>query len=68
MSEYCVREYIVCETYYPLTNGKKEVVGELVRCRDCKYNPSKDEWIHCDQVTWWNSPDDYCSKGKRKDT
>lgn len=38
----------------------------LVLCKDCEYNPSTDEWIHCDRVTWWNSPDDYCSRGERK--
>jgi hypothetical protein len=42
--------------------------SEIVRCCDCKHNPSKDEWIHCNRVTWWNSPDDYCSRGERKET
>jgi len=44
-----------------------EKVSELVRCKDCKYNSSKGEWIHCDRLAWWNSPDDYCSKGERKE-
>lgn len=29
-------EYIVKETNYPLASGQ-EVVGELIRCKDCKY-------------------------------
>lgn len=41
---------------------------KVVRCKDCKHNPSEDEWIHCNRVTWWNSPDDYCSRGERKET
>lgn len=35
MSEY-ISEYIVRETGYPGTL-KQEIVGELVRCKDCKY-------------------------------
>ena len=40
---------------------------EVVRCKECKHNPSEDEWIHCNRVAWWNSPDDYCSRGERKE-
>lgn len=29
-------EYIVKETNYPLASGQ-EVVGELIRCKDCKH-------------------------------
>ena len=36
MSEY-ISEYIVRETGYPGTL-KQEIVGELVRCKDCKYH------------------------------
>ena len=45
----------------------KADIVEVVRCRDCKHNPSEDEWIHCNRVAWWNSPDDYCSRGERKE-
>jgi len=44
-----------------------EKVSELVRCKDCKYNPSKGEWIHCNRVGLWNCPDDYCSRAERKE-
>ena len=37
----------------------------LIRCRECVY-ASKDEYTHCPYVTWWNSKDDFCSKGKRR--
>lgn len=60
-------EYIVNETVYPGAI-KQEVVGELVRCRDCKYHPSKDFWIHCPMTgKGTRKPDDYCSYGERKD-
>ena len=36
----------------------------LIRCKDCKY--SSDEYCHCSKVTWWNSKDDFCSKGERR--
>ena len=29
-------EYIVSETVYPL-GTRQEVIGELIRCKDCKY-------------------------------
>lgn len=38
---------------------------EIVRCKECAY-ASKDDYTHCPYVTWWNSKDDFCSKGKRR--
>lgn len=35
----------------------------VVRCKDCKY---ADGYCHCSYTTWWNSPDDFCSRGKRR--
>ena len=35
-----MNEYIVRETGYPGTL-KQEIVGELVRCKDCKHRPMK---------------------------
>lgn len=37
---------------------------EIVHCKDCKH---ADEYHHCDKVTWWNSEDDFCSKGERRE-
>lgn len=42
---------------------RKDMV-EVIRCGDCKY---ADEYNHCAYVTWWNSKDDYCSRGKRRE-
>lgn len=36
---------------------------EVVRCKDCKY---ADETAMCGYVTWYNKPDDFCSRGERK--
>ena len=38
--------------------------GRLVRCRDCAY---ADEYCHCENVMFYNGPDDYCSRGKPKE-
>ena len=38
---------------------------EIIRCKECAY-ASKDDYTHCPYVTWWNSKDDFCSKGKRR--
>ena len=38
-------------------------VVEVVRCRDCEY---ADIFHHCDKVDFWNTENDFCSKGKRR--
>ncbi len=39
--------------------------SEIVRCKECVY-AADDDYHHCTRVTWWNSDDDFCSKGKRR--
>lgn len=67
MSEYPVREYIVRETDYPLTGGKQEVVGELIRCRDCTHwqydSVFKQGWCEGRERNAY----DYCSRPGRKE-
>ncbi len=36
---------------------------EIIRCKDCEH---ADDYCQCKYVTWWNQPDDYCSRGKKK--
>lgn len=62
-------EYIVRETGYPGTI-KQEIVGELVRCRDCRYfdivnQPYDQTWcvVMRDSV----KPDGYCYRGERRE-
>ena len=57
-------EYIVRETGYPGV-VKQEVIGELVRCKDCKYWDSV-SW-YCPDVARRLYPDGYCHWGERKD-
>ena len=52
---------------YPLT-------GEIVRCRDCEYygNSGHDDgycyyWNTCDFGDCIRNPDDFCSRGSRKE-
>ena len=67
-------EYIVRETDCGLAT-KQEIVGELVRCEDCKwYDMSKcmvtTEMGHhyvCRVHSYRPVPEDYCSQGERKD-
>lgn len=42
-------------------------VVEVVRCKDCKYNPKSLGWVTC-PMTGANTrkDDDYCSYGERK--
>lgn len=61
-------EYIVRETGYPGTI-KQEIVGELVRCKDCRH--WHDEG-YCNK--WDNGPghpevweNDFCSFGERRE-
>ena len=65
---YAVPSGIADKTVIP-----SEVVGELVRCKDCEYNhkTDEDEYNHEDIVCdYWLSDglmdDDFCSYGKRK--
>lgn len=76
-NEFSVNEFIVREMGYPGAI-KQEVVGELVRCMDCKFwgeSLTKEERNECgvyaDLVcTYWMSDgltrDDFCSKGERR--
>lgn len=64
-------EYIVRETAYPGA-VKQEVVGEIVRCKDCRYaHMSTDGSVKYCEV-WFPDEaeyldgDNYCSCGERK--
>lgn len=66
MTNYPTREYIIRETTYPDAT-KQELIGELVKCRDCK-NVQHDTifreyWCRGREI----DPDGYCSDGERKD-
>lgn len=66
-------EYIVRETGYPGTL-KKEVVGEIVRCKDCINRHEEDKCPMC----YWTYDDDeeyfldksedngFCDRGERR--
>lgn len=46
--------------------------GELVRCKDCKHYRSVAGYIdgYCHMAEWYRRyqyPDDYCSRGERKE-
>ena len=62
-------EYIVKETSYSLGNRQEaigvetqqEVIGELIRCKDCKYYDPND---HC--FLQGAEADDFCSYAERR--
>lgn len=66
-------EYIVKEAAYPLAT-RQEIVGELVRCKDCKhriehkhYGDLGESAYTCEgNMVGWILPDDFCSHAKRK--
>ena len=61
------REYIVRETGFP-GMLKKEIVGELVRCKDCKHRDTANGL--CEGRGWPMQlvPDDgFCDKGERSE-
>ena len=61
------REYIVRETGFP-GMLKKEIVGELVRCKDCKHRDTENGL--CEGRGWPMQlvPDDgFCDKGERSE-
>lgn len=61
-------EYIVRETGYPGA-VKQEVIGELVRCKDCRHNSLKrmSGNTFCDLGIGLYQLYDFCSMGERKD-
>lgn len=64
-----MREYIVQETGYP-GQLKQEVVGEIVRCKDCLLRYNACPWairIGFGIVEFTTKDDDFCSRGRRQD-
>lgn len=73
-------EYIVRVTGFPGVM-KREMVSELVRCKECEHRPSGDEANHdiefpdnlcpCQYVDFWYSwiPSDnwFCGNGERRE-
>lgn len=68
MADYPTREYIIRETTYPDAT-KQELVGELVRCRDCKrWDKYHNEQIgECKWTFRVTKAEGYCNYGERKD-
>ena len=65
MADYPTREYIIRETTYPDAT-KQELIGELVRCKDCKHNPIE-TWFDCPLSHLKYDGERWCWKGERKD-
>lgn len=59
------KEYIVLERTYPLATSN-EVVGELIRCKDCKHFCKDDVATYCGPMGMEMQPNDYCSYAERK--
>lgn len=72
-----MNEYIIRETGYPGTL-KQEIVGELVRCKDCKHrqklrecpmyhlNYERYEWQLDDDCDDYTKDYGFCDRGERK--
>lgn len=60
-------DYIVRETEYPLATGQ-EVMGELIRCRECKHYTQGYTAPMCTNcIVKYVKPDDFCSWGERRE-
>ena len=63
-------EYIVRETGFPGTI-KQEVVGEIVRCKDCKHSRTDDSNYDCYRCELTpgraHFASGFCEKGERRD-
>ena len=57
-----MKEYIAIEKRTD-NGGYIEVVGELIRCKDC----AKRSFTKCPMAIGRQSDDDYCSRAKRKE-
>lgn len=68
MSEHTVREYIVREVWYPGA-VKQECVGEIVRCKDCRWHEREQPgMVYCpNTVGNWVEDDWYCKGGERRE-
>ena len=65
MSIRSTREVICREKVYENWQKGYELVGEIVRCRDCKHLYKDGE---CPLRTWFtHTEDDYCSYGERRE-
>ena len=82
MEQFTVREYIVREMGF---RGvlKQEIVGEIVRCKDCKHRQYEDEdgdvwapnWVDftcpylCENGYYNGMPEDdfFCKRGERRE-
>ena len=67
-------EYIVAETVYPL-GTQQEIIGELIRCKDCKYWREGTVYLYCDKLfgmgvldayDYMTDEDDFCSMAERR--
>lgn len=38
---------------------------EIIHCKGCEH-ASDNDYCHCKYVTYWNGPNDYCSRGKKR--
>lgn len=64
------------DVIYKLRDYLAADVVEVIRCKDCKYFNKKDvaynvddtELYRCKKNEWWFSPNDFCSKGERKES
>lgn len=61
MTDYTTREYIIRETTYPDAT-KQEVIGELVRCKDCLHNRACEIQYHAQAGDLF-----FCGAAERKD-
>ena len=62
-----MKEYILTEYDTPFS-ALENVIGELIRCKDCKHWQCDDSESYCDELGIFNTDmNSYCSYAKRKE-
>ena len=64
MTEYIMKSSPILES----DGTPLEIVGELIRCKECKHWECADEESYCNELGIFNTDhNSYCSYAKRKD-
>ena len=52
--------------WFNTKHGKKVEFTKIVRCKNCKHFQMHTDIGYCELGRWWK-PDDFCSRGEKKD-
>lgn len=63
-----ITRYYSSHKYIPDGHSDGELIGKLIRCKDCKYWETDDDESFCSEWgAYGTGPESYCSFAKRKE-